>query len=191
MTVLRERSWRSACARCFALLMSVSVVFESRPVFGEPADIFALPAPTIGAAPPKAADIKTGDASVSTQTGAAQYSYPIRVPPGRGSSATPQLALTYSSQAPVFWVDRGRVEPTDSGGARRHLPGSASHARTRGRGDAGQSSARRSIRELARGWATARPRLRADVDGCLRDVPGAERHGREPNRGCVRSEALH
>jgi RHS repeat-associated protein len=38
---------------------------------------------------------------VSTQTGALQYSYRIKVPPGRNGVA-PSLALTYSSQAPIY-----------------------------------------------------------------------------------------
>jgi hypothetical protein len=60
-----------------------------------------MAAPAIGSDPPKAADVRTGDASVSTQTGALQYSYPIKVPPGRHGVA-PSLALTYSSQAPTY-----------------------------------------------------------------------------------------
>ena len=47
----------------------------------------------IGSEPPKAADIKEGDASVSTQTGALQYSFPLVVPPGR-QGAAPHLALS-------------------------------------------------------------------------------------------------
>jgi RHS repeat-associated protein len=80
--------------------MALTTVISLRPAVGSPGDILTTPAPAIGADPPKAADIKHGDASVSTQTGALQYSYPISVPPGRQGMA-PQLTLSYSSQAPT------------------------------------------------------------------------------------------
>jgi hypothetical protein len=88
-------------ARGMAAFMIVISVLQIRPASGAPGDIFSIPAPQIGADPPKATDIKDGDASVSTQTGALQYSYPIQVPPGRNGVA-PQLALSYSSQAPTY-----------------------------------------------------------------------------------------
>ncbi len=92
--------WRRAFARGTASLLAVMTLFTMRPALGAPADVFQNPAPVIGADPPKAADIRVGDATVATQTGALQYSYPIQVPPGR-SGAAPKLALSYSSQAPV------------------------------------------------------------------------------------------
>ncbi len=88
-------------ARGMAAFMVVVSVLQFRPATGAPGDIFAIPAPQIGADPPKATDIKDGDASVSTQTGALQYSYPIQVPPGRNGMA-PELSISYSSQASTY-----------------------------------------------------------------------------------------
>jgi hypothetical protein len=80
--------------------MATVAFFQLGPARGAPGDIFSIPAPVIGSDPPKASDITGGDASVSTQTGALQYSYPIRVPPSRNGMAP--LALSYSSQAPIY-----------------------------------------------------------------------------------------
>jgi len=85
-----------------AAFMVVISVLQIRPAAGAPGDIFSIPAPAIGADPPKATDIKDGDASVSTQTGALQYSYQIQLPPGRNGMVPDNLAISYSSQAPVY-----------------------------------------------------------------------------------------
>ncbi len=93
--------WRVASARGLAALMAVVTVLRVAPATGAPADIFDAPAPAIGSPAEKAADIKDGETSVASQTGQFSYSYSLKVPPGR-QNMQPALALTYSSQAPVY-----------------------------------------------------------------------------------------
>ena len=87
-------------SRVLALAMALSAIVSIRAA-AAPGDIYQMGAPAIGSAPPKAADISAGDASVSTQTGAFQYGYPIPVPPGR-NGMKPSLSLAYSSQSPIY-----------------------------------------------------------------------------------------
>ena len=94
-----RRSNRSARALCAAMaLVTFALLNTAR---GDPGDIFTTSAPVIGAEAPKAMPLAAGDASVSEQTGAFQYSYPIKAPPGR-NGIKPNLALSYSSQAPIY-----------------------------------------------------------------------------------------
>src|SRR5262245_52898056 len=55
----------------------------------------------ISADPPTATKIHDGDRSVSTQTGALLYAYPIEATPG-GNCMVSRLALSYSSQARLY-----------------------------------------------------------------------------------------
>lgn len=97
---MRKATATRPIVRATATFMAVMAVLQIRPATGAPGDIFTISAPAIGSDPPKATDIKDGDASVATQTGALQYSYPVIVPPGRNGVA-PQLSLAYSSQGPT------------------------------------------------------------------------------------------
>lgn len=66
-----------------------------------PGEFMTTPAPALTSEQPKPTALNAGDASVSNQTGAMQYSYPIQVPPGR-HGMQPALSLAYSSQEPIY-----------------------------------------------------------------------------------------
>lgn len=123
-------SVRVAMTRGLAALMATIVVFSTATTaLGSPAEVFSSPAPVVGSDPPKAAELRAGEASVSTQTGALQYSYPISVPPGR-AGMVPHLSLNYSSQAPLYGTIASGwslsipaiLEDTSQGRLRTHSP---------------------------------------------------------------------
>jgi hypothetical protein len=86
--------------RALSLGMAIVAVVQLQ-AGAAPGELLTTTAPALTAAQPKATALNTGDASVSTQTGAMGYSYPIFVPPGR-HGMQPALSLTYSSQAPIY-----------------------------------------------------------------------------------------
>ena len=92
---------RSTLARCTAAVMISVAVLQFGPAKGAPADVFITPAPALTAELEKAAELRDGDVSVASQTGALQYGYPIATPPGRQGMA-PRLALSYSSQGATY-----------------------------------------------------------------------------------------
>ena len=95
---MAHRSRRTGIVRPLALLALVASI---RPGFGSPGSVLDIDVPMLGDEPPKAKDIKDGDASVSTQTGALEYRYPIEVPEGR-LGVQPSLSLAYSSQGALL-----------------------------------------------------------------------------------------
>ena len=86
--------------RALSLGMAMVAIVQLR-AGAAPGELLTTAAPALTSAQPKTASLNAGDASVSTQTGAMEYSYPIKVPPGR-HGMQPALSLTYSSQAPIY-----------------------------------------------------------------------------------------
>jgi hypothetical protein len=80
--------------RVLALVLGMLAI--TRQAISAPGEIFVMAAPAPGSPAPKGADITVGESSVSTQTGALQWAFPISVPPGRNHMA-PSLSLAYSS----------------------------------------------------------------------------------------------
>jgi hypothetical protein len=94
----RSHGRARSSVRALAALLAVTI---ASPLWAAPGDITQVPAPALGADPPRVRDIADGDAAVSTQTGDFSFTYPIAVPPGL-LAMRPDLALRYSSQAPNY-----------------------------------------------------------------------------------------
>jgi hypothetical protein len=150
--------------RGMAALMVVVSVLQIRPAAGSPGDIFSIPAPAIAADPPKAADIKDGDAhpfrrrrvrfSTRTRLGAARSKR-------YGSAAG---ALVFIACACVR-RNRGGLDPLGSYHHRGSFGGPTANAFGAGRDRASvcrqRPEAGRSLRILDGGRKTAGARDRA------------------------------
>jgi hypothetical protein len=93
---MERASRRTRIVRLVCLLALAGGV---SPGWGSPGDVLQTDVPVLGGDPPKSRDLQDGDASVSTQTGAFQHSFPLSLPPGR--LVEPTLALSYSSSAAI------------------------------------------------------------------------------------------
>ena len=89
----RRKLWFVLAAAFFLMLSIASAGAESGDPFHGASDAFA-------ALPEEKTDFNAGDWGVADQRGAATYTFPIELPPGRRNMA-PSLALRYSSQAPL------------------------------------------------------------------------------------------
>ncbi len=90
--------WLRRIANAATLAIVCLGVFGVSSLFAEPADVLDNSGTISEAKAPDATAIEVGNGSVSTQTGAFQYSFPIAVPPGR-MGVQPSVSLSYSSQS--------------------------------------------------------------------------------------------
>ena len=97
----RRRQQRRATWRRLIRWASFAVVFASASVLAAPANITESSGSVASIEAPAGTEISAGDGKVSGQTGSFGYTIPIAVPPGR-LGAEPSIALSYSSQAPLY-----------------------------------------------------------------------------------------
>ncbi len=79
---------------------AIATLLLTTGAFGSPTDPVFGGLPTIDTTAPKGQSFQDGDSGVDEERGAAIYSFPIKVPPGRNGMA-PSLSFSYSSQAPL------------------------------------------------------------------------------------------
>ncbi|MBP9087509.1 MAG: hypothetical protein KBG15_15405, partial [Kofleriaceae bacterium] len=102
-TPQRSRAMPRA-VRLLAFAMAASAAMQGSyiaPAHAVASGITESAAPLLGSTPAASAAMADGDSSVSGQTGAFNYSYPIVTPPGRQGMA-PKLGLSYSSQGAIY-----------------------------------------------------------------------------------------
>jgi hypothetical protein len=77
------------------------LVISARSTLAYPGDVVVTAGPVQGPNVVAQTQVRAGTWSVSSRTGAAEYSYPIALPPGRVDMQPFALGLTYSSLNPI------------------------------------------------------------------------------------------
>ena len=92
---LRPRG-RQRINRTIGGIAALAVLALGSQLLAEPSAVMTSAAPVAESGAPSPLSDGGGEGSVSAQTGAFNYTYPIAVPPGRAGMA-PSLGLSYSS----------------------------------------------------------------------------------------------